>query len=246
MPSLLPILDRVDSPDRVSLPARSIQDQGALDACFSCAIATAIEARSPTIPPLSPAFHFHHATGGFAAASMTDFDAFTAIRKFGMASFAAHVFRDGERGSCPLTLAGIQEDPLPSAETDGAKRQFESRHHNSGFGYSKKLFASENQIKEFLHQGVAAVAIIYTNPAYWNMAVTDNQPAPRPYRLENTDSASIPSHAVCIIGCIESDSCFVVQDSRGVSFGCEGQWLLPYTAVTGFVQAVFGIYSRLF
>lgn len=227
------------------LPARAIQNQepGGLDACFSCALVTAMEARSPAVPALSPAFHFHNVSMGETITGMTPGDAFGSLGNYGIASAAAHVFRNFPHTSCDLNLLGIRETPCPEAEADAVPRKLLMRLRFGGSGYVEALRSTEG-MKQFLLDQAPVVIVIFPNTAYHEMGPDSHATLPRPFKLaEHTPGSS--AHAVCVIGFLESERCFVVQDSHGVEFGAQGQWLLPYEAAeSNFLDSsIFGIYS---
>jgi hypothetical protein len=245
MPSLIPLLDRRSEPERVWLPGRSVQDQGVINACFSCAIATAMKARSASVPPLSPAFHFHYAGGGEAVNGLTPDQALAALSRYGVSSFDAHRFADSSQGSCGLTLEGIRCAPLESADRDGAMRRMEPAPKLENNGYVEVVSGPfTSAMKTFLRDGTAVVAILFPNPAYWRMWHEKYPQMPRVSQLSNADGPFDDAHVVCIIGLDELISCFVVQDSRGTGFGEGGQWLLPFDfADSTLLYRVYGFYS---
>ena len=238
MPGFLPLLDRQNGPERISLPPRSIQNQGTINACFSCAIATALEARAATVPPLSPAFHFHYAAGGQAVNGLTDDQALSTLQRYGIASFKSH--------PCLITLQGIQAPVSEVAATDALARRLDPGSQKFQRGVvtipSGPLFSAS--IKRLLDDGAAAVILFFTNDAYWQMDHLKYPGVARTSRLANRDSPFYEAHVACVIGWVGSNSCFVVQDSHGVDFGEAGQWLLPLDlADSGLISNAYGFYS---
>lgn len=175
---------------------------------------------------------------------MTPDAAFGSLTNHGISAAAAHVFSDSPHDSCDLTLRGIREVPSSDANFDASPRRLRPRHAVfGGNGYVQALCSIE-RIKTFLLDGAAVVILIFPNDAYQNMGPHAHPATPRPFRVEDVSRGTI-THAVCVIGFLESEKSFVIQDSRGVEFALQGQWLLPYEAVLSpFVHdSIYGIYS---
>ncbi len=170
---------------------------------------------------------------------MTAETALDTLRQKGIASQQTHEF--------PITVAGIAAAPSATAEIDAEQRRLKlapPRGVSDGYVpvYSMPF---RSRIRQFLEDGAAVVAMIYTNAAYWRMSAKLNPNDPSQDKLTDADNLSSQIHVVCILGLIDTESCFVVQDSHGFTFGRSGQWLLPYEFVdTYLLQSVYGFYSQ--
>lgn len=218
--SLLPILTRLRQPNDVALPARQIFDQGDVNCCFSCAVATAMEARDPAMPPLAPLYHFHNAGGARVIdEGLTHAEAKLAMLTKGVCAFERHPF--------DITRPNVSTGPDDDAVQDGIARKPMDRSSGTLLWRSVLRSDPERFWKRFLSAGAPIIIGIQPNASY--LALDAQHP-----KLTNIDATNgRTGHAAAIIGFRDSESSFIVQDSRrGTDFGAGGQWFLPYSMAT--------------
>ncbi len=214
--SLLPIVAGVRRPEAVGLPTRRIHDQRDVNCCFSCALASAMEAGDPAMPELAPLFHFHFAGGQSAiVAGLTIDQAHVALLHKGMCASDHHRF--------PISRPNVSRRPSDDAVEDGFTRRPIDLDAGTLFWKSVSTAAPEGIWKRYLAAGFPIVIGLQPNHDYLTLD------AARPVLRSNRPPYSTVSHAAVVIGYSDAESSFVVQDSRyGTAFGLEGQWFLPY------------------
>lgn len=197
----------------LSLPARQTFNQLDVDACFSCAIATAYEARHLDVPSLSPAFHLFHAFGGSAALmGMTLETAHSALAQFGISRMSRYRHDPGA-GTPPnapdsdALTDGLPRRPLSSPFTGSEFRQLPGIHR--AWEWISALEAS-----------LPVLIRIWLNPGYQGLSRENPEWTDR-------SNPGRDSHAVVIVGYQAGPRRFVVQDSRGKNRFIEGQWFIP-------------------
>lgn len=218
--SLLPILSRVQRSDEVSLPARQIFDQGSVNCCFSCALASAIEARGAAVPPLAPLYHFHFAGGASRIETgLTDTEAKSALIAKGMSAFTHHPFA--------ISTTNVRKVPGDSAVADGPRNKPRDPKSNTLLWKRIRNTDAERSWVRHLRAGAPIVIGLQPNDDY--LALN----AQRPTLRTNAGPYSRIAHAAVVLGYRDAVSAFVIQDSRrGTDFGVGGQWFLPYSLAT--------------
>jgi hypothetical protein len=225
---LLPILASVAEPESIGLPARAIRDQGDLNCCLSCAIAAAIEGGDPASPALAPLYHFHFARDAFASdAGITLAEARGALFSRGVCALSLH--------SLAIARANAGIRPSAAAIEDGLRR----RPMDAGTGtlrWAPVPIAGPSPLKRRLLAGAPVVLAIQPNDDYFALT------AAAPILAGNGPPYSVTGHAAAVVGYRNTDAVFVVQDSRGPSFGLGGQWFLPYDLLDSpFVVSAFAL-----
>jgi hypothetical protein len=206
----------------IRLPARQTFDQGRVDACLSCAIATALEGRSRAVPPLAPAFHLYFAYGGSPAiGGVTITRAQAAQTRYGISKQELYPYNVGE--GTPA------QGPDPAALSDGLRRRTLA---DAGGEWMFRRLPGAHRPGEWqaaLRENCPVLIRFWLNSGYWAMKDNVDNPV-----WSDTSNPGDQSHAAVVLG-LESDrKRFVVQDSRGKSFANKGQWFLPES------QAVLG------
>jgi hypothetical protein len=225
---LIPILSAFNQPDTVGLPTREIREQGDVNCCVSCALAAALEGANPASPALAPLYHFFFAGGRQALESgLTIAQAQGALLRRGMCARALHPFA--------IAPANVGDEPTDEAVRDGMGRR--PIDPESGTLLWKPLsLAGPLALKRLLAAGIPAVMLFQPNNDYFAL-----KPG-RPVLASNGPPYSATSHAAAVIGYSNADAVFVVQDSRGLSFGVDGQWFLPYDLLASpFVVSAFAL-----
>jgi hypothetical protein len=204
----------------VRLPARQTFSQGEVDACFSCAIATALEGRSLDVPELAAAFHLYHAYGGSpAAGGLTLTDAQSAQTRYGICRKSLYSYDVGD--------GTPSEAPNDDAESDARRRRTLSDAEGE---WTFRRLAGLHRPREWqtaLSQGLPVLIRIWLNPGYWAMR-TQTQEAV----WSDTSNPGNQNHAVVVLGYQSAQKRFIVQDSRGTAFANQGQWFLTETQAT--------------
>ena len=223
--SLLPALDVPLATGDARLPSRRIADQGEVNACFSCALATCLEARDPAMPALSARFHFHYAAQlwpGAADRGISDETiAYGALREHGISAARLHPY--------PITRANVDRNPSSVALSDAATR-IPKMNDNGQSPWAPQFSGPmcDVRCKAALARRQPVLLILYTNHAYWDL----NNGGVDTWKSTDREIGS-QLHAAAIIGSSEERQAFIVQDSRGPGFGVGGQWFLPYELAGG-------------
>jgi len=198
----------------VSLPTRQVHEQGDVNCCFSCALASAVEAGDVSVPPLAPLFHFHLAGGERVVnQGLTLAEARRTLLMSGICAHSEHAF--------PISPATVGRVPSDAARRDGLLHRPMDAAAGSLLWKPLPIFLTERSWKRCLSAGFPIVIGLRPNSAY--LALDASQPT-----LQTTAGVGEVSHAAVVIGFRDTAAAFVVQDSRGVTFGVEGQWFLPY------------------
>lgn len=212
----------------VALPTRQILDQGTVNCCLSCALASAMEAADRTSPALAPLFHFYFAGGQSAlTAGVTVSQAQGALLQRGICALTRHPYR--------IAVDNVGRTPDADALTDGARRR--PIDADSGTLQWKPMStAAPGTWVRMLSAGYPIVITLQTNADYH--ALTAASPTLR----GNAGPYDSTGHASTVIGCRDRDRLFIVQDSRGTAFGAHGQWFLPYDLCTSpFIVLAFAL-----
>ena len=211
----------LEQPLPLRLPARQTFNQRNVDACFSCAIATTLEARGLEVPALSAAFHLYRATGGAAATGGMTLE--TARLVQGQYGICRQNKYDHDIGAGTPTVS-----PDPDAEADARRRRtLADADGNRTF----RRLPGANRPAEWraaLAQKLPVLIRLWLNNGY--RALEQNHDNPTWTDTTQGDR----NHAVVVIGHEPAQLRFVVQDSRGSDFALQGQWFLPEA------QAVLG------
>lgn len=243
MPDLIPIVERRINDELVGLPARSVQNQDGIDSCFSCAFTTAQEARDASEPPLAGASHYRRANPSLENGGVSDSRAFQMMAEFGIATYKSYFGSALNSNQVTWDCAHFNSAlPVKTdlARQEGLSRRLEQNMQWNGPGIYRILETiPSREVRRWLMLGVPSIIIIKPCPAYRNFKIP---------RARNIDFLLTPeppfedlAHAVCVIGYLPSQQAFIVQDSRGIGFGAEGQWLLPENAlrINRFLRAVY-------
>jgi hypothetical protein len=202
----------------VQMPARQIFDQGEVDACFSCAIATVLEARSPEVPRLSPSFHLFYAYGGSpAVGGMSLVTARSVQTQYGICRLALYPF-DVSKGT-------PNKAPQETAITDAGARRTRPDPQTGELTFRRLSNLNRSwEWRNALAAGLPVLVRIWLNPGYWALrdAALDTEA-----EWMDESNPGDASHAVVVIGYEAAKRRFIVQDSRGTTFAHGGQWFLP-------------------
>ena len=244
MAQLLPILDgRVETPAEIRLPARRIWDQGSVDCCLSCAWASSFEALRPAYPLLSPLFHYYDArVASYENPNLyfngVEFEpALSCVRSSGISSHNS--FPNPRSPAEPITPGDAVRDPA-SARTDAL--QYVLGRDAYGLDLCVSMGSNPEQWIDALIRQHPILMVIQPDISYEAM----KNGGANSIWLANGQRNLGPTHAVVIIGYFDEVKSFVVQDSRGTSFGRGGQWLLPVShASSKLVESVFEIGQSL-
>ena len=200
----------------VLLPARAQRDQAEVNCCLSCAIGACLEAMLPTSPVLSALYHFHFAGGTSSVRTgIQESAAKAALLSRGICRLGLHPFT--------ITTPNVSLVPDSVAVHDGQGRRPIDRDTGELICEPVPLSNSQLQWRSRLRSGIPLVAIIAPNPSYRNDVATTGHLGDASGPLESI------LHAVAVIGYSDAEDSFLIQDSRGNSFGpLGGQWWLPY------------------
>jgi len=214
----------VDGSD-IRLPARRVVDQASVNACFSCALATCLEAQDTGVPPLASLFHFYYAAKLWPGAS----DNGIANETIAYGAFRDHGICAGDLYSFPFAKETLDRQPSESAIADARGRipPFDEQ----GASPWRPLYSgqlSSVRWRKALQRGQPVLLILYTNESYWNMKNGQTDA----WAATDKDFSS-RLHAAAILGTNEKRKAFIVQDSRGPSFGAGGQWFLRFDLAGG-------------
>jgi hypothetical protein len=245
VPSFLPIDGRRSTRSIISLPARAFQQQGGINACLSCAIATGLESRDPAVPALAAEHHFGVATRGALPRDGVDFHrALDVLATSGIASLRLLRNLPSDPAEVVLDARNIKAGYPGNVTTDGLRRVL-SVLPSSLFRSIVIVSQFSREIRSFLQQAVPVVIVFRPNNAYRQMSPSERNPP-----LDRWDDPSGPpesiAHAACIIGDFPGERVFVAQDSRGIAFGRGGQWLMPYSmADSGVIVRAVALMSAM-
>jgi hypothetical protein len=197
------------------LPSRAIRNQAQWDACFPCAIAAALEGRSPAVPELSPAFFMYYAFEGAAAlGGLTIERTRLMMNTRGISSQALcdHAVASGTPSN----------EPSPTARNDGFRRRTQSDWDGQPWFELVRGPSRESAWIRELRNGFPILARIWQNPGYRLLRLSGR------LSVWRDPSPGGPSHAVAILGMDSAERMFIVQDSQGEAFGDNGNWYMPF------------------
>ena len=199
--------------------AREVRDQGAMEACVSCASAAAMEIRDRQAPTLSAMGHYRTARVdrrlGNSVGRLTVFDGITTLEGAGICSHVLH--------SAPMTDEGLATPLTAAARTDGRRHLLTRRAFFPGW--------------DTITGGSRAMGI--------RGHLKDDFPVLMGFRLPRDypqdflgpdgvwDDPSIPltpdGHCVVVIGFNDFKQALCIQDSRGDHEKFEeGCWWMGY------------------
>jgi hypothetical protein len=174
-----------------------------------------MEARDRTVPPLAPLFHFFFAGGRTAIEiGLTISQAQGALLKKGMCGLAFHNF--------DISRPNVDRQPNSDAVRDGLRRRPVDLSTGTLFWKPISTIAATRTWKRHLASGAPLLIALQPNHTYLGLNAT------QPVLTNNDPPYSVTGHAAAVIGYSDADASFIVQDSRGTSFGINGQWFLPY------------------
>jgi hypothetical protein len=213
---LLPLPTRDRTSTGVSLPPRSLRDQGStVNCCMSCALAACMEALDARTPELSPLSHYFwarrnpHFLGG-----LRYLEAERAAMENGICTLLLH--------DPPYDAAGAACEPSSEALRDGATRLLVGRR---GLPRLRQMDRSDREArwKQALRSGFPLLLLFSTSAEYLNLSASNPRWTGAGFAVDD--------HAAAILGFNDDErvQAFIVQDSRGTAFAQQGQWLMPYT-----------------
>lgn len=227
--SLLPMLTGYGQPVEVRLPTRQTHDQRDVNCCVSCAIGAAMEARDPSMPALAPLFHFFFAGGqGAIESGLTIPRAQGALLQRGICALARH--------SYDIARANVSLRPSVAAVQDGFTRRLLDRSAGTLLWRPVSIATSPTPLLRHLAAGFPVILGLQPNAPY--LALKQSNPV----LDDSRPPFSSVGHAAAVIGYDGVERVFIVQDSRGLSFGAQGQWFLPYDRCTSpFIVLAFAL-----
>jgi hypothetical protein len=234
----IPLLDLPLTSEDIRLPARQFFIQGHVNACFSCALATCLEVQRQSTPALSALFHFFNVSKQWPNAAdegMPIDVGYSRFKEQGICDFALHSFS--------ISLENLDDSlrPSPMAYQNALARR--PRQNDQGQNPWRPLgtgIAAELRWKAALSRKQPILLIFHTNESYWRMNNSGRNTVEDTWATSDADSDS-ESHAAAILGTSEAKAAFIVQDSRGPTFGRGGQWYLKYDLTLG--SGISGAYA---
>jgi hypothetical protein len=206
-------------PIAAGLPTRQIFQQADVNCCFSCALASAIEASDPAQLPLSPLFHFFFAGGqNSVEEGVTVSQAAGALLTNGVCAF--------NRYPLQIKRDNLGIAPSDEAVTDGQARRPMDISAGTLLWKPLSTVLPETVWKRHLAAGYPIVIGIQPNAKYLALDAVN------PTLADSGGPYSANGHVAAVIGYNDANREFIVQDSRGPSFGIDGQWFLPYDFCT--------------
>jgi hypothetical protein len=217
--SVLPILASIRQPEASGLPTRQVFEQRDVNCCFSCALASAVEASDPAQPALAPLFHFYFAGGqNSVEMGITISQAMGALLTNGICAFDLYPLQ--------ITRANLGQPPDTAAVSDGIARRPIDRSTGDVMWKPLSTALPATIWKRHLAAGYPIVIGLQPNNDY--LALN----AAQPILASSGGPYAANGHVAAVIGYRDAESAFIVQDSRGTSFGLQGQWFLPYDFCT--------------
>jgi hypothetical protein len=223
----------------IELSSQRVRDQGSdVNCCTSCALAACLEALQPDGEALSPLFHYHLSRpGGAGNSGMTDTAALAGAYKYGLCVSRLHPTAHEPE---PVTLAAVEERPSGAAIDDGRTRWLRGRRPGVKLWRRIRRTDAEREWKLALDRKHPVFVGILLEASYRSMkgGAADTWRPQKAFGL-------LPGHAVALLGYDDAARRFIVQDSRGTSFGRQGRWFLPYESVaSNAILDSFEILSR--
>jgi len=205
-------------PEFFLTPPSVIVNQGSvLPCCVSCAIATCVEVLNPGWEQLAPLYHFHmFDTMQGSPSSFVDMTLDEGLNLLASAGICLYRYYNSA-----YTPDGARTEPSPEATTDALTRTVPYDNNREVAGFS--LLSDDDRITAWKN------CLVGGRPILIGLYLTD-QYRPTMTKLQGNLLPDQP-HAVAVLGYRESESSFLVQDSRGPAFGIGGQWWLPYDVV---------------
>lgn len=216
----------VDAP-RV-LPVPFVRDQGDVPCCVSIAVATCMEildAREGAVRRLAPLFNYYVTRSGAAALEFVEpREALKQATRYGIASAAAHP----DPARC--TDVDARREPSDEAYEDARQQRILLTPNLMRTIWYERLGDSDRveAWRAALEGGLPVLIGFSPAAGYWTETA-------RTGRLTGRGIGGSDGHAAVVVGTFRST--FVVQDSRGRSFGRDGQWLLPFALAEEVVEA---------
>jgi hypothetical protein len=198
--------------------SRAIFDQHELPCCVSCAVAAAREVLEPSVPQLSPLFHYHvtryEQDGADADGSLVLPDALSTLSQQGICSLRLH--------RPPYSEAGAQTVPSQGAYTDALSWALKRRGLRSRFQPAAGP-STVAWMREQLQLG-RPVVLGFTLPAGYPATFLDSR-----FTWQNPAvPASSSGHCVLVVGYSDVRQLLRIQDSRGEASFDGGCWWMSY------------------
>lgn len=201
---------------RVELPARAIRDQGPeVNCCTSCALSACVEGLRTEVPELSPLFHYRMSGGRVGARGLTADAALAGGRIHGFCLQSLH--------PPAITGQGLSIPASQLAIDDATKRRLRNRQGHPlwrASGFPDRVHSWRSALNR-RHPVFLAIA---TDSPYWDLG----SPGVTTWVPSTAPPGGDGDHAVAVLGYDDDARQFIVQDSRGSSFGAGGQWFLSY------------------
>jgi hypothetical protein len=224
--ALLPSFDARDIeyafPPSIAVASRArlrhgvpVRDQGRLLCCVSIAITSCMEildAARGEVTELSPLFHYSMALDG---RSPTDIEPRAGLRvaaRWGICSREHH--------DVPFNEKGVRTRPSADAQADARARRIVDR--DASTRYELITVDRSAKVRTAIARGFPVMIAFYMTSAY--RALADGAFVHEPPGAER----SRKGHAAVAVGYDDSNATFLIEDSRGMSFGRNGHWLMPY------------------
>jgi hypothetical protein len=192
-----------------------VRDQGRLLCCVSIAITSCMEiidAGRGDVCELSPLYHYYTALDGGAP---TDIEPRVGLRVAARAGICAREHHD-----VTFDEDGIGTAPSTIAREDALTRRLWDRDASTRY----QLITADRA-------ALARTAIARGYPVLIAFHVTSEYRALADGRFVHgapgAESTNI-GHAVVAVGYDDANATFLIEDSRGTSFGRDGHWLMPY------------------
>jgi hypothetical protein len=197
-----------------------VQDQGNIPCCVSCAVSVGMEildTQRPPQVPLSPLFNYYVTRPNINnLIDLTIRDGLHSAVVNGISDLAHHAPNFDRNGAL--------QRPLPAAFDDAARRRLVGINPitNKPEYY---LLPDINRVSAWrisLSRGMPIMVGFWLTTSYQKLSPNNS--------VLNAFSSVPPraGHAVPVIGFDDERSMFLVKDSRGVDFGDNGHWWLPY------------------
>jgi hypothetical protein len=207
--------------ERVTLPIvpRGIRDQSGLEACVSCALAAAMEAKNAGWPLLSPMYHYRAARvdrrGGDAAGRLTMAEGLTTLEGSGVSTQRLH--------KASFDEAGLALVPSLAARADAAARRL----RRQGLFSAWESIGSASRVVSIRHH------LKRGRPVLLGLLLPNSYPAAFLASGHQWDNPSVPlssdGHCVLTVGYDDVKLALRIQDSRGDYRGFDqGCWWMGY------------------
>jgi hypothetical protein len=192
-----------------------VRDQGRLLCCVSIAITSCMEildAARGDVCELSPLYHYYTALDGGAPA---DIEPRVGLRVAARAGVCAREHHD-----MAFDDDGVGTAPSITARDDALTRRLWDRDDSTRY----QLITTDRAAlaRTAIARGYPVFVAFHVTSAY--RALADGRFVHGVPDAESTNTG----HAVVAVGYDDANATFLIEDSRGTSFGRAGHWLMPY------------------